>query len=398
MRKSWKLALLSLLISVIVLSSTACSLIYLNPLTPATQSAGITTVKQVWDYIQTDYVDPSRLDNERLSQAAIEGMLAELDDPHSAYMDAASYQQFMESLQGNFEGIGATINQVEGRIVIVSPLPGSPAEKAGLRAGDTILAVDGVTTDGLTAEEAVVRVRGAAGTTVTLTIRHAGEAISQDIAIVRAAVDLPTVGLVIKENIAWIQITGFSDNTDDELGNVLDRLTEQGATGIILDLRDNPGGSVDAVVKVASRFIESGVILYQVDKQGQRQATEVNHSGSTTDLPMVVLVNENSASAAEVLTGALQDTERAVIAGTITFGKGSVNNLYQLNDGSALYLTVMRWLTPNGTLIEGKGITPDYTIDVQGEAPVNWAIDYLLTRAAPSPMMRQPVPAALLAG
>jgi len=398
MRKSGKFALLSLLVSVIVLSSAACGLVNLNPLTPAQQDPGITTVNQVWDYIQADYVDPGRLDNEKMSRAAIEGMLAELDDPHSTYMDAASYQQFMESLKGNFEGIGATINQVEGRIMIVSPLPGSPAEQAGLRAGDTILAVDGVTTEGLTAEEAVARVRGAAGTPVTLTVQHAGETESQDITIVRAAVNLPTVGLVIKENIAWIQIAGFSDNTDGELGDALESLTEQGATGIVLDLRDNPGGSVDAVAKVASRFMNSGVIFYIVDNQGNREAREVERSGSATGLPLVVLVNGNSASAAEVLAGALQDTERAVIAGSVTYGKGSMNNLYQLNDGSALYLTAMRWLTPNGTLIEGVGITPDYLIDVQGEAPVNWAVDYLLNGQAPSPMMRQPFPAALPAG
>jgi carboxyl-terminal processing protease len=183
----------------------------------------------------------------------------------------------------------------------------------------------------------------------------------------------------------------FSDTTDGQLGAALDSLTQQKSTGIILDIRDNPGGSVDAVVAIASRFIQSGVILYVVDNDGKQTAMEVNHTGTTTELPLVVLVNQNSASASEVLTGALKDTGRAVIAGAVTFGKGSVNNLYELNDGSALYLTTGRWLTPKGTLIEGKGITPDYQIDVQGDAAITWAIDYLNMQPAPSPMMRQPV-------
>jgi carboxyl-terminal processing protease len=391
MHKLPKMILLSCVVGLILISAGACSLLYVNRLGPATPTSGIATVNQVWDIIHSDYVDRSRLDDTKLGDAAIKGIVTELNDPHSAYMDPTTFKEFSSGLTGNFEGIGASIAERDGQIVVVNPLPGSPAQKAGIQSGDVILNINGVSTQGITAEQAVAKVRGPAGTTVTLTLQHADQSASFDITITREAISLPSVNLVMKDRIAYIQIVEFSDTTDGQLGAALDSLTQQKSTGIILDIRDNPGGSVDAVVAIASRFIQSGVILYVVDNDGKQTAMEVNHTGTTTELPLVVLVNQNSASASEVLTGALKDTGRAVIAGAVTFGKGSVNNLYELNDGSALYLTTGRWLTPKGTLIEGKGITPDYQIDVQGDAAITWAIDYLNMQPAPSPMMRQPV-------
>jgi len=261
--------------------------------------------------------------------------------------------------------------------MIIAPIPDSPAAKAGIKAGDIILEIDGESTSEISLVEAVLYIRGPKGTPVRLLILHQGETEPGDIEIVRDEIEVPSVHFEMKGDIAYINITYFSERTNEELSPVLESMTEEAATGIILDLRSNPGGLLQTVVGVASRFLEEGIVVDVVDNQGEHTTSAAKPKGATTDLPLVVLVDSYSASGSEVLAGALQDHTRAPIAGTKTYGKGSVNILHRLKDGSGLYITTARWLTPNGRPIEGEGITPDYELDLEKVDAIQWAIDYL---------------------
>ena len=339
-------------------------------------------VGQAWNVIFQDYVDKDKLDTATLTGGAIKGMVEALDDPYTTYMDPQTYQQWLKSLEGKFEGIGAYVAIKDKQVTIIAPIAGSPAEKAGIRAGDIILEVDGQSTSGMSLTEAVLRVQGPQGTTVTLSVLHQGETEPEVIEVVRAEINVPSVSFEMKGDVAYIKITYFSERTAQELSPVLETITQQGATGIILDLRSNPGGLVTTVVDVASFFLKEGVVVDVVDNEGKHTTSSVRPSRVTTDLPLVVLVDGYSASGSEVLVGALQDYGRATIAGSKTFGKGSVDVLRQLKDGSGLYITTARWLTPKGRLIEGKGLDPDYTLK-EGEDAIQWAIDFLKSGQAP---------------
>jgi len=322
-------------------------------------------------------VEKDEIDIGALAQGAIRGMVEALDDPYTSYLDPEAYQMSIQDLEGRFEGIGAYVGARDDQIVIIAPISGSPAEKAGIRAGDIILEVDGQSTEGMSLLDTILLVRGPRGTTVALLVLHEGETEPELIEIVRAEIEIPSVEFEMRQEIAYIRITEFTDRTAQELAPVLDTITGQGAAGIILDLRSNPGGLLDAVVDVASYFLEEGVVVDVVDNEGVHSASSVNPAVPTIYLPMVVLVDGYSASGSEVLAGALQDYGRATIAGVTTFGKGSVNILRQLDDGSGLYITTARWLTPNGRLIEGEGLSPDYELELEGEDAIQWAIDYL---------------------
>jgi len=345
--------------------------------TPLILGEGLDTVAQAWNIIFHDYVDQDRLDTSTLSQAAIKGMVEALDDPYSAYLDAETYQLSLSDLAGKFEGIGAYVAVQDEQIMIIAPIPDSPAAKAGIKAGDIILGIDGKSASEMSLAEVVLYIRGPRGTSVRLLILHQGETEPEEIEIVRAEIELSSVHFEMKGDIAYINITYFSERTNEELSPVLQSITQEAATGIILDLRSNPGGLLQTVVDVASYFLKEGVVVDVVDNQGQHTTSTVKLKETTTDLPLVVLVDSYSASGSEVLAGALQDYDRATIAGTRTYGKGSVNILHQLKDGSGLYITTARWLTPNGRPIEGEGIDPDYELDLEGEDAIQWAIDYL---------------------
>jgi len=337
------------------------------------------TVGEAWDIIFRDYVEKDSLDADELGRGAIKGMVEALDDPYSSYLDPEMYQLSMGDFAGSFEGIGAHVAARDEQIVIISPIPDSPADKAGIRAGDIILEVDGRPTLEMSLTEVVLLIRGPRGTSVRLLVLHEGETEPVGIGIVRAEIELSSVSFEMRGDIALITITHFSERTDAELESALESVVGE-AEGIILDLRSNPGGILTTVVDVASRFLTEGIVIDVVDNQGGHTTMSVEHKRLTTDLPLVVLVDEFSASGSEVLAGALQDHGRAIVAGRTTFGKGSVNMLRQLSDGSGIYITTARWLTPDGRLIEGKGIDPDYELDeleLEGEAAIQWAIDYL---------------------
>jgi carboxyl-terminal processing protease len=263
----------------------------------------------------------------------------------------------------------------------------SPALKAGIRANDLILAVNDKTTEGLTVQQTVSMVRGPIGSPVKLLILHEGEKTPVEIEIVRAEINPATVFYKMKGDIAYIQITNFYESTGDEFQAALKSLDLKNTKGIVLDLRNNLGGLVSSMVDVASHFIKEGVIISFRDNQGKMSSQSARLKGTFTDLPVVVLVNAYSASASEVLSGALQDYKRATIAGVTTLGKGSYDSFYSLSDGSAIYLTIGRWLTPNGREIEGKGITPDQVLTQTGDDEIQWAVDFLHSNT-PAPAVK----------
>jgi len=351
----------------------------LDTSTPPNADLGRDVVTEAWDIIFQDYVDRDNLDGSALSQAAIKSMVETLDDPYTSYLDAETYQLALTSLEGKFEGIGAYIGVSDDEHIIIGPIADSPAAKAGIRAGDIILEIDSRSTSGMSLAETVLSTRGAKGTSVRLLILHQGETNPEEIEIVRAEIELPSVHFEMMGDIGYINITYFSDRTSEELSPVIQSITQEAAAGIILDLRSNSGGLLEAVVDVASYFLTEGTVVKAVDNQGNYTHLTVEPTGVATDLPLVVLADSYSASGSEVLIGALQDYSRATIAGTTTYGKGSINILRQLRDGSGLYITTAYWLTPNERLIEGEGIEPDpgCELELEGEDAIQWALDYL---------------------
>jgi len=382
MSKAVKIIALTLLLVVSLALSlgAGCAL---EDRTPPSLGPGLDSIAEAWDIILNDYVDKDGFDTNKLSQGAIKGMLEALGDPYSAYLDAEAYQLSLSNLEGKFEGIGAYVGVDEdGQIMIIAPIADSPAAKAGIKAGDIILQINDRSASEISLAEAVLYIRGPKDTSVRLLILHQGETEPEEIEITRAEIEVPSVHFEMKGDIAYIIITYFSERTDEELSQVLESITQEAATGIILDLRSNPGGLLQTVVDVASRFLkekEGSVVVDVVDNQGKHTTSTVKPKGVTTDLPLLVLVDSYSASGSEVLAGALQDYARATIAGTTTYGKGSVNILHQLQDGSGLYITTARWFTPNGRPIEGEGIDPDpdCELELEGEDAIGWAIDYL---------------------
>ena len=339
--------------------------------------SGYDILGEIQDILEEDFVVPEAVNGEALEQGAIGGQIDALGDPHTVYITPEDYQSGFDIISGSFEGIGANVDQdpTTGEITIVTPFRGSPAEKAGILPGDVILAVDGESTEGWSVQDAVEVIRGTEGTEVTLTVRHSNRE-SEDLTITRGTIVIPTVfahdaqdasGKAVP-GVAYIEIQQFTDQTVNDLRDELNRIGDEGYKGLVLDLRRNPGGGLDATVNVADMFLDGGTVLTQVDRNGSETVYEAESGGEAVDLPVVILVSGGSASGSEVLAGALRDNGRAKLVGTQTFWKGSVNHIRELSNGGALYVTIARWLTPNGTLIEGVGLGPDVPVELTPEA------------------------------
>jgi carboxyl-terminal processing protease len=358
------------------------------------------TLNQILDILSKEYVDPDRLDDRSLYEAAINGLLKSLSDTGTFYVDPDTYRIAVLPSSGAFEGIGATVSQQGGEIVIVAPIKDTPAEAAGIRAGDVILAVDGESTQGWTVDQAVLKIRGPAGTPVTLTIRHSDQT-TEDITIIRDEIRVESVsttppGGTLKDedgnavtDIAYVSISEFTGRTDEELRPVLRDVSEGSYKGLILDLRGNPGGLLDTVVSIADMFLDKGIILVEVSREGDERVYNATGGGEAVDIPVVVLVDQFSASGSEVLSAAIQENGRGILVGQKTFGKGTVNIARPLSDGGALFVSIARWLTPERVQIDGVGINPnievalsDEDINLRRDSQLLRAIDYLRSEAA----------------
>ena len=322
--------------------------------------AEFSRLAEVWELLQREHIDSGDLDSAVISDGAIRGMLSAIDDPYAAFLDREQFPLERQDISGFFEGIGAEVGIRDGAITILAPMPDTPAENAGIRPGDVILSVDGESIQGLTLLEVVNLIRGERGTTVILVVRHLNSSDPVELAIERGVITLKSVSLLMQVGqIGHLRLSGFTGTTNADLEAALDRFERSQGVGLVVDLRNNPGGLVSAVVDVTSQFVDEGVVLYQIDAQGNRRTWNVKSGGRALDVPVVVLVNEFSASASEVFAGSIRDHNRALIIGTTTFGKGSVNTIWPLTDGSGVNFTIARWFTPEGTLIEGEGIDPD---------------------------------------
>jgi carboxyl-terminal processing protease len=335
---------------------------------------------EAWKLVHDEYlVQP--VNDEKMMQGAIRGMMNSLGDPHSAYMDPVEYSDATAPLEG-YSGIGAWVNTEGKFLTITNPMKGSPAESAGLKAGDQIIKIDGVDMTGTLPELVRQKVLGPAGTQVVLTIQRQGVDQPFDVTLTRAQITIPSTEYkMLDNNIAYIRLNAFSNTTGDELHAALQELLAQNPKGLILDLRYNTGGYLDAAILVGSEFLPDGVVAYEEYGDATRNTFNVTGNGMATKIPMVVLVNEWSASASELVAGALQDRGRAQLVGVTTYGKGTVQKWISLssNEG-AVRVTIARWLTPNERNVTGTGLTPDVEVKIS-DADNKAGIDSQLNRA-----------------
>jgi len=323
---------------------------------------------EVLGLIQKDYVEETN--SKDLINGAIKGMLETLD-PHSAFMPPTMYKEMQEETKGRFEGLGIEITVKDSVLTVVSPIEGTPAYKAGILAGDQIVKIDGEPTKNFTLMDSVKRLRGPRGTKVTISILREGFTKPKDFTLVREVIPVRSVRHeLLDKNYGYIRLSQFQEKTDDEFEKAIKALQEESKgtlRGLILDLRNNPGGLLDQAVKISDRFIESGLIVsVEGRKEDQKMKFYAHPDAKHAHYPLIVLVNGGSASGAEIVAGAIQDQGRGIIVGTQTFGKGSVQTIIPLKDGSGLRLTTARYYTPNGRSIQAKGIVPDIIVKPSG--------------------------------
>lgn len=353
---------------------------------------------QAWDMVNEMYVDQP-VDKTVLMRGAIKGMLEALGDQHSSYLDPKMYEEANAHLQGEeYEGIGAWVDVTGDYLRIISPMPGSPAEKAGLRSGDEVLAIDGEDMTGKDGEYARQHVLGPRGSIVKLTIHRAGVDEPLEINVERAAITTPTLATKMLDNdIAYVQLFTFGDTTGADLKQAISGLMVQNPKGMILDLRNNGGGYLETAIEVVSQFIPNGTVMIEQYGDGRKEVYEAKPGGLATQIPLVVLVNEGSASASEIVAGAIQDRQRGYLVGVQSYGKGSVQNYMPLVDNQgAVRVTIARWLTPDGRQIHKIGLRPDFVIELTQEdaaagkdVQLDQAIKVLLEKLTPPPT---PVP------
>jgi carboxyl-terminal processing protease len=322
---------------------------------------------EVWNIIDENYVYQPIGQTEMLYGAMI-GSVASLGDPHSVFFDPEITQEFTEELQGSFEGIGAEIAIKNDRLTIVAPLPESPAQKAGLRNGDKVYAIDGEDTTGVSLDYAVSKIRGPKDTEVILAVSRDGIEDLEEIKIIRQTIDIDSVLWEMKPgNIAYLELRYFNEDTASDFDQAVFEIVSKNPKGIILDLRNNPGGFLETSILIASEWVEDGVVVYERASDGKLRKHKAEGIARLKDFKTLVLINEGSASASEIVAGALKDNNLAILMGETTFGKGTVQRMFGLDDGSSIKLTVAEWLTPNENTIEGQGIDPDTVVELTEE-------------------------------
>ena len=332
---------------------------------------------KVWDRVSALYVDKTALDPKKMIDGAISGMVASLGDPYTVYLPVTQNQETKQDLGGYFEGVGIQLGYKDGNLVVVAPLDGTPAHRAGVKAGDFILRIKDEKknvdrdTAGITLPEAVNIIRGEKKTAVELTLLRDGDNKPFEVSLIRETINVKSVTVEFKEQgdktIAWIKLTRFGDKTQDEWNAVVSDIVNHNPeiAGVVLDVRSNPGGYLEGSVYVASEFLPPGrVVVTQQAGDGSQIQEKVSRNGRLINAKLTVIVNEGSASASEILAGALKDYKRAKVVGVKSFGKGSVQQPEDFGDGSGIHVTIAKWLTPSGTWIDKNGITPDFIVEM----------------------------------
>lgn len=365
---------------------------YLSPqATPSPSAAANDDIQQrfrifweAWDVIERDFNRDGPLDTQKMIYGATSGMVRSLGDPYTVFVEPAQAKIFDQDLEGSFEGIGASVDVIDGHLVIIEPLQDSPALKAGLRAGDIVLEADGKSLQGLDLMQAIALIRGPKGSQVQLLIRRQGVPEPFEVVVTREKIDHPTVAhSMLEDRIAYVRLTEFNNQATARLRAALQELLADEPRALILDLRGNPGGYLHIAVQVASQFIPDGVIVTEKDRNGEITEYTAEGEGLALELPLVVLVDGGSASAAEIVAGAIQDQGRGVLVGRPTFGKGSVQTSHTLSDSSSVRVSIARWYTPDGHQLDSEGLTPEIVVPLDlerqaGEDPVlERAIEYL---------------------
>jgi carboxyl-terminal processing protease len=403
----------TVLLAVLLVAAGYLGRVVTEPHVPATTaSTGDLDPKLITEIIsilQQDFVDPTVAQPQNLFAGAIEGVFQQLHDSHSTYVTPKDYALTRDDFSGGFQGIGATVSQQDNYVVILQTLPNTPAQKAGLQSGDALLTVNGESAEGWTVEQAVLKIRGPRGSAVEIKVRHRDGTeqtytITREDVLVASVVTTPPAGTLRDSagaeapDIAYMHILSFTSRTPQELKTAVGEATQRGAKGILIDLRSNPGGLLAETTQIADFFLDSGVIVSQVDRNGGKQQATAT-AGHITDLPIVILQDQDSASGSEVLAAALRDNGRAAIVGTRSFGKGTVNHYRDLSNGGAVYVSIARWLTPKGQQIEGQGVQPDVVVnftddDVANKRDVQVARGIDLLRSANGMTIPVPSPTA----
>lgn len=357
----------------------------------STRASRFAILDEVYDVLDRDFVDPQAFESTDLRRAAINGIIDSLGDPYTAFIDAENYRLTSEDIGGSFEGIGCTVQDFDGEITIVTVFDGSPAERAGVLGGDVILGVDGESTEGWPLELAVQRIRGPAGTTVTLRVRRS-TGVEEELPVVRDRIVVPSVrsrqindreGNAVAD-IGYIRITQFTEDTREDLVDLLEAASNAEIDKLIIDLRNNPGGTLNGTIAATGEFIDEAVIMREIHRDGEEEIFRDRPGGAGQEMQLVILINAASASGSEVMAAALRDHGRAVLIGEVTAGKGTVNIPRRLSDGSVLYVSIARWISPDGTIIEGVGVIPDIEVaqpetgfEAEIDVQLMTAIDYL---------------------
>jgi carboxyl-terminal processing protease len=330
----------------------------------------------VWNKLQEKYLGD--VNQWKMFYGAISGMVSGLGDPYTAFLDPEQSKKFLEEIKGEFEGVGIELALKNNKLTVVSPLENSPAKAAGIRAGDIIEKIDGKDAGAMTIDEAIEAIRGKKGTEVVLTISRDNK--SLEFKLKRTLIQIKSVRWEMKGDIAYLKVSQFIEDTSRASQKAASEILTKKPKGIILDLRDNPGGYLDAAIDLASLFVKEGVIVYEEEKGGKREELKTTGNAKLAELPLVVLINNGSASGSEIVAGAIQDKKRGILIGEKTFGKGTVQSFEELKDGATLRITVAKWLTPNGRAINEQGLLPDIEVKMTDE-DVNAGRDPQLERA-----------------
>lgn len=323
-------------------------------------------VQEIYNILDSNYVNT--YEKTDLEESMYKGFVYGIGDPYTSYMDKETLKSFSEQTEGTYAGVGIviTVDVEDNRIVVISPYEGSPGAKAGVLPGDKIMKINGEDVFGDNLQNAVNMMKGPEGTPVNVTLYRDSDKSTFSVDIVREKIDIPTiVSKMLEGSVGYIRITGFDRLTYDQFMKAYNSLQKDQMKGLIIDVRNNPGGLLQIVHKIADRLIPKGFVVYTEDKQGKKEY--YNSDSKQVEVPLAILVNGNSASASEVLSGAVQDTGVGVLVGTQTYGKGLVQNLFEISDGSAVKVTIAKYYTPNGVCIDGIGITPDYVVEMDDE-------------------------------